>query len=46
MQESSSKGSFLDFLVLEHGTERLSRNVNKEVISQKSADVICFAAEA
>jgi len=27
MQESNSKISFLDFLTLEHGTERLSRNV-------------------
>jgi hypothetical protein len=41
---------FLDFLTLEDGTDRLSRNVGKRlrrcVINQKSADLITIAAEA
>ena len=43
---------FLDFYTLEDGSDRLSQNVRKEVpliccvISQKSADLIYFMAEA
>jgi len=42
----------VDLLTLEDGTEMLSRNFSKNttslccVISQKSADIICLAAEA